>query len=307
MFNVHFSCITISDHYGPSGVSLTSGKHQSACIIKIAKLNFSAFFFSNWIHSFRKYPAYLTVTVGGYQPETTGSVSLTRPMSVLEEETTGDIYTCASDGDDQIDEESHQLTAHSVAENPVENRQQSLNRPEATKILKIKPRLPGQVLNWFHSHVKITSNQNQENRSIHFHFNVAMQMSKSNRLQAQFHESWSWHWRQSLTIWIDDRQIQFEWNSTRIPQYRTNTNQSWDCRSKCESAASDAQFDGTPGHRLWFRLAGWQRTRLGFNGSHGNRLVFNTEQLQNEGMRNPQIYVHGSHWFDLIALKCFPR
>lgn len=97
------------------------------------------------LHPFRKYPAYLTVTVGAYQPDTTGSVSLTRPMSVLEEETTGDIYTCASDGDDQIDEESHQLTAHSTAENAVDDRRQSLNRLETTKLLKIKPRLPGQV------------------------------------------------------------------------------------------------------------------------------------------------------------------
>lgn len=87
----------------------------------------------------------MTVTVGAYQPDTTGSVSLTRPMSVLEEETTGDIYTCASDGYDQIDEESHQLTAHSTAENTVENRRHSLNRFDATKSLKIKPRLPGQV------------------------------------------------------------------------------------------------------------------------------------------------------------------
>lgn len=96
------------------------------------------------IHTFRKYPAYLTVTVGSYQPESTGSVSLTRPMSVLEEETTGDIYTCASDGDDHIDEESHQLTSRTAPENPAQNQQNGINRVE-TKMLKIKSRLPGQV------------------------------------------------------------------------------------------------------------------------------------------------------------------
>lgn len=100
------------------------------------------------MHPFRKYPAYLTVTVGAYQPETTGSVSLTRPMSVLEEETTGDIYTCASDGDDQIDEESHQLTSRSATENSLKNHPNSLHRVEA-KTLKIKPRLPGQVCTSF--------------------------------------------------------------------------------------------------------------------------------------------------------------
>lgn len=95
---------------------------------------------------FRKYPAYLSVTLGSYQPETTtGSVSLTRPMSVLEEETTGDIYTCASDADEPIDDQSHQVASGLSIENrSQQNHPNALNRIE-TKVLKIKPRLPGQV------------------------------------------------------------------------------------------------------------------------------------------------------------------
>lgn len=110
-------------------------------------MKFSIRFYNNKDHPFRKYPAHLTVTVGPYQPETTGSVSLTRPMSVLEEETTGDIYTCASDGDDPIDEQSHQVTSRSATENPLQNHRNNLNRVEA-KTLRIKPRLPGQVRNF---------------------------------------------------------------------------------------------------------------------------------------------------------------
>lgn len=95
---------------------------------------------------FRKYPAYLSVTVGPYQPETTtGSISLTRPMSVLEEETTGDIYTYASDADEPIDDQTHQVASGASGEKQLQpNRSNSVNRIEA-KILKIKPRLPGQV------------------------------------------------------------------------------------------------------------------------------------------------------------------
>lgn len=149
MFNVHFNCITISG-YEQNEVLLMNGKLQNECRpnrIHIKNLfNFSILIYENscdfFFLSFRKYPAHLAVTVGSYQPETTGSVSLTRPMSVLEEETTGDIYTCASDGDDPIDEQSHQVTSHSATENPLRN---SMNERVEPKTLKIKPRLPGQV------------------------------------------------------------------------------------------------------------------------------------------------------------------
>lgn len=68
-------------------------------------------------------------------------------MSVLEEETTGDIYTCASDGDEPMDEQSHQVAATgSATENPAQNHRNSVARVEANTTLKFKPRLPGQVL-----------------------------------------------------------------------------------------------------------------------------------------------------------------
>lgn len=87
--------------------------------------------------NFRKYPAYLSVTVESYRPESTRSVSLTRPMSVLEEEITGDIYTCASDGDEPSEQISQKANA---------NDQHSMhNSVHQTRILKLESRLPGQV------------------------------------------------------------------------------------------------------------------------------------------------------------------
>lgn len=137
----------------------------------------------------RKYPAFLTVTVGSYQPETTCSVSLTRPMSVLEEETTGDIYTCASDGDEPMDDQCHQVVSSLATENPLQNHRNSLNRIE-TKVLKIKPRLPGQVIEMFFiffSKSIIRTHFNHKNIQSKCCINKisisAMQMSKSNHLQ----------------------------------------------------------------------------------------------------------------------------
>lgn len=87
--------------------------------------------------NFRKYPAYLSVTVESYRPKSTRSVSLTRPMSVLEEEITGDIYTCASDGDEPSEQISQKANA---------NDQHSMhNSVHQTRILKLESRLPGQV------------------------------------------------------------------------------------------------------------------------------------------------------------------
>lgn len=132
-----------------------NGKHQNECKpFRKKTVEFLSIFpipiCGNIFLIFSKYPAYLTVTVGSYQPETTCSVSLTRPMSVLEEETTGDIYTCASDGDDPINEQSHQVVSNSATEKPAQNHRNSPNRNEA-KILAIKSRLPGQVLKLFPS------------------------------------------------------------------------------------------------------------------------------------------------------------
>lgn len=82
------------------------------------------------------------MTVGSYQPETTHSVSLTRPMSVLEEEMTGDIYTCASEGDDGIDEPIQ--TANSTAnQNQSQNTRENVNK--SAPRVKYETRLPGQV------------------------------------------------------------------------------------------------------------------------------------------------------------------
>lgn len=96
-------------------------------------------------YNFRKYPAYLSVTVGSYQPETTRSVSLTRPMSVLEEETTGDIYTCGSDGDDLIDEQSQAIPMSSNERAPTQGHRGSIFNRSETKTLNLESRLPGQV------------------------------------------------------------------------------------------------------------------------------------------------------------------
>lgn len=80
--------------------------------------------------------------MASYQPESTQSVSLTRPMSVLEEEITGDIYTCDSDGD----ELSEQLSK--TDDKTFDKRSQILseksNRNEI-KMLNLESRLPGQV------------------------------------------------------------------------------------------------------------------------------------------------------------------
>lgn len=95
------------------------------------------------IFLFRNYPAYLNVTVGSYRPETTRSVSLTRPMSVLEEEMTGDIYTCCSDADDRVDVPS-QAGISTTEQNQPQSSRESLNKSES-KMLKLETRLPGQV------------------------------------------------------------------------------------------------------------------------------------------------------------------
>lgn len=126
---------------------MESTKTKVNSIISATEFHFKKFHFILNCVTSRNYPAYLTVTVSAYQPETTtGSISITRPMSVLEEETTGDIYTCASDGDEPIDEQSHQVASGSIENRSQPNPNSNLNRIE-TKILKIKPRLPGQVLN----------------------------------------------------------------------------------------------------------------------------------------------------------------
>lgn len=85
----------------------------------------------------------MAVTVGSYQPETTRSVSLSRPMSVLEEEITGDIYTCASDGDDPIEEQSQAATSTAEPQQSLSVRENS-SRMES-KTLNLASRLPGQV------------------------------------------------------------------------------------------------------------------------------------------------------------------
>lgn len=43
--------------------------------------------------NFKRYPATLTVTLNGYKPDLSRSKSFSRPMSVLEEELTRDIYS----------------------------------------------------------------------------------------------------------------------------------------------------------------------------------------------------------------------
>lgn len=85
----------------------------------------------------------MTVTVGAYQPETTRSVSLSRPMSVLEEEITGDIYTCASDDDEAMAEQSQAANSTSEQQQSQSFRENS-SRIES-KTFDLESRLPGQV------------------------------------------------------------------------------------------------------------------------------------------------------------------
>lgn len=72
--------------------------------------------------------------MGTYKTELTRSISLNRPMSVLEEEVTGDICSYSSECEDLIEKESQMevLNAH---------KSENAN----AKILKLETRLPGQV------------------------------------------------------------------------------------------------------------------------------------------------------------------
>lgn len=83
----------------------------------------------------REYPAYLSVSVESYQAELTRSISLIRPMSVLEEEVTGDICSYGSDSEDVCEQ------SRTHAGQQFENLAETTN----AKLLKLETRLPGQV------------------------------------------------------------------------------------------------------------------------------------------------------------------
>lgn len=88
-----------------------------------------------------KYPAYLAVKIGSYKPELTRSISLRRPMSVLEEEITGDIYINASDIEDanENNEENYDGNRGDSQLDLI-----STDRKER-KMQNVEIRLPGQV------------------------------------------------------------------------------------------------------------------------------------------------------------------
>ncbi|XP_031640642.1 jouberin-like [Contarinia nasturtii] len=88
-----------------------------------------------------KYPANLSVTVASYQHKSSQSVSLTRPMSVLEEERTEDIYTFATD-DEKLSEQSYP-EEKSKTNQRAEKLTHNPDRLES-KMLNLKTRLPGQ-------------------------------------------------------------------------------------------------------------------------------------------------------------------
>lgn len=96
---------------------------------------------------YSKYPAFLSVTVGSYETELTQSITLTRPMSVMEEEKTGDIYAYGS-SDDCPNTNEHQLYNTELTE-------QQKQQHSETNALNLLPRLPGEVkasiLNIFYS------------------------------------------------------------------------------------------------------------------------------------------------------------
>lgn len=83
-----------------------------------------------------RYPATLSITVKGYEPDLKRSMSFSRPMSVLEEELTGDICTNASA------EPTVTATDSQPLRRKLNHKQDEL---EIDAPLKMIPRLPGQV------------------------------------------------------------------------------------------------------------------------------------------------------------------
>lgn len=84
------------------------------------------------------------MTVGSYKPELARSVSLRRPMSVLEEEITGDIYTQGSNDEDQNEK--------------VDAKTQISGESNSKKVLvasHLESRLPGQVSKTTLTHINI--------------------------------------------------------------------------------------------------------------------------------------------------------
>lgn len=99
----------------------------------------------NISNDYRKYPGNLSVTVGSYKPELTRSVSLIRPMSVLEEEITGDIYTQGSDNEELE-------TIHGYHDEEVDVKTQTVGK-KLFVASHLETRLPGQVLMTFIIHI----------------------------------------------------------------------------------------------------------------------------------------------------------
>lgn len=94
---------------------------------------------------YRKYPGNLSVTVGSYKPELTRSVSLTRPMSVLEEEVTGDIYTQGSDNEELE-------TIHGNNDEDIDVKPQTTGK-KVFAASHLESRLPGQVMKIPYSYI----------------------------------------------------------------------------------------------------------------------------------------------------------
>lgn len=85
-----------------------------------------------------RYPAILSVTVGSYEPDLNHSVSLSRPMSVLDEEITGDICSEASDTKSEELDMSYTISRSATADSTSKGN----GKRYGSKLL---PRLAGQV------------------------------------------------------------------------------------------------------------------------------------------------------------------
>lgn len=95
-----------------------------------------------------RYPATLTVTLLCYEPDLAHSVSLSRPMSVLDEEITGDI--CSDISDTKSEEIDIRSTIPKTATTAGFSNKGN-NKRYASKLLS---RLPGQVC-WYTIHSKV--------------------------------------------------------------------------------------------------------------------------------------------------------
>lgn len=120
--------------------------HQKVRRLSLVYFEFSHILITQFCSfKIRRYPASLSVTVGPYKPELQQSISISRPMSVLEEEITGDIYTRSSDDDDNERTELIHDTSAELNEVKQSKSMGSNSNRNDFKAMNLESRLPGQV------------------------------------------------------------------------------------------------------------------------------------------------------------------